>query len=135
VHRRYSDRVNRSRWHPSGERGPSISQLARRRFVEIVAQRVVVDGGLSVVGREEVDGGLTFRDGAVERGRFNDKMDDAEERRICRFVRPDGFVPEMIRETASALRLAGTTVEADVPPATPVPGGVGTVMRGAEPVG
>ena len=34
-------------------------------------------------------------------------MDDAEERRICRFVRPDGFVSEMIRETESALRLAG----------------------------
>jgi len=37
-----------------------LSQLARRRLVEVVDERVVVDGGLRLVGREEVRRGAPF---------------------------------------------------------------------------
>jgi hypothetical protein len=58
-----------------------LGQLARRRLVEIVDERVVVDGRLRLVGREEVRRGAALRDGAVERGRLDDQVDDTEIRR------------------------------------------------------
>jgi len=58
-----------------------LGQLARRRLVEVVEECVVVDGRFRPVGGEEVRRGAALRDGAVERGRFDDQVDDAEERR------------------------------------------------------
>jgi len=57
-----------------------LGQLARRRLVEVVEECVVVDGRFRPVGGE-VRRGAALRDGAVERGRFDDQVDDAEERR------------------------------------------------------
>jgi len=59
-----------------------LGQLARRRLVEVVEECVVVDGRFRPVGGEErFARGAALRDGAVERGRFDDQVDDAEERR------------------------------------------------------
>jgi hypothetical protein len=58
-----------------------LGQLARRRLVEIVDERVVVDGRLRLVGREEVRPGTALCDGPVERGRLDDQVDDTEIRR------------------------------------------------------
>ena len=79
----------------------------RQRLVEIVDERVVVDGRLRLVGGEEVRRGAALRDGAVERGRLDDQVDDAEERRRRCLVRASGVTSEMVGETEPAFRLAG----------------------------
>ena len=76
-----------------------LGQLARRRLVEIVDECVVVDGRLRLVGGEEV------RRGAVECGRLDDQVDDAEERRRRWLVRASGVTSEMVGETEPAFRL------------------------------
>jgi hypothetical protein len=58
-----------------------LGQLARRRLVEIVDECVPVDGRLRLVGSKEVRRGAALCQGAVERGRFDDQVDDAEDRR------------------------------------------------------
>jgi hypothetical protein len=83
-----------------------IGQLARWCLVEVVDERVVVDGRLRLVGREEVRRGAAPRDGALERGRLDAHVDDAEERRRRCLVRASGVTSEMVRETEPAFRLA-----------------------------
>jgi ribosome-associated protein YbcJ (S4-like RNA binding protein) len=83
-----------------------LGQLARRRLVEIVDEPVVVDGRLRVVGSEEVRRGAALCHGAVERGRLDDQVDDAEERRRRCLVRASGVISEMVAETEPAFRLA-----------------------------
>jgi len=83
-----------------------LDQLARRRLVEIVDEGVVVDGRLRLVGGEKVRRGTTLCDGAVERGRLDDQVDDTEERRRRCLVRACGATPEMVGETEPAFRLA-----------------------------
>jgi len=65
-----------------------------------------------LVGGEEVRRGAAFRDDAVERGRFDDQVDDAEERRRRRLVRAGVFTSEMVGETEPAFRLSSVAVAA-----------------------
>ena len=84
-----------------------LGQLARRRLVEIIDERVVVDGRLRLVGRKEARRGAALCDGAVERGRLDDQVDDTEDRRRRCLVRAGGATSEIVGETEPAFRLAG----------------------------
>ena len=82
-----------------------LGQLARRLLVKIIDERVVVDGRNRSVVNEEGRRGAALRDGAVERGRLDDQVDDAEKRRRRCLVRARGVTIEMVRETEPAFRL------------------------------